>query len=383
MGFDQFLGNERIVSALRRMLRRKRVPHAMLFCGPRGIGRYTLAVMFAQAANCERLEDDFCGECPTCLAIGRLRDPAPLVERGLAERGESPDSATVERVPLILETHPDVWALVPDPVRRLRPAARPVLRMGQLRAAQRAAGFQPVARRRVFILDSAQTMRWDYANIFLKILEEPPETATFILVAPRPEDLLPTIQSRAVTFRFAPVENALVEQFLKERTELKAPERRLAAQLSAGSPGAALRLDLESSARVRGEVVRLLELAAAGRSWSEVLKAVEHLWKTESDRFENVLELFYSALTDLLEFSCEFKGRIPRNPDLQGRLERLGRSISPRQVQKMIESLDRLSAGLRRNINRQLSLDAAVLSWADIGPNDLTRAAGRHVGDRR
>ena len=383
MGFDQFLGNERIVAALRRMLRRKRVPHALLFCGPRGIGRYTLAVMFAQAANCERLEDDFCGVCATCLAIGRLREPEPLIEQGLAERGESPDSATVERVPLILETHPDVWALVPDPVRRNRPAARPVLRMGQLRAAQRAAYFQPVARRRVFVLDSAESMRWDYADIFLKILEEPPETVTFILVAPRPEDLLPTIRSRAVTFRFAPVAPALVEEFLKERTELEAPQRRLAAQLTSGSPGAALRINLEESARVRGEVVRLLELAAAGRSWSELLGAVERLWKTETERFENVLELFYSALTDLLEFSCEFEGRIPRNPDLQGRLERLGRSLSPEQVRKMMESLDRLSAGLRRNINRQLSLDAAVLSWADIGPHGLTGDAGGHRGDRR
>ncbi len=383
MGFDQFLGNERIVAALRRMLRRGRVPHAMLFCGPRGIGRYTLAVMFAQASNCERLEDDFCGECATCLAIGRLRDPEPLIEQGLAERGESPDSATVERVPLILETHPDVWALVPDPVRRNRPAARPVLRMGQLRAAQRAAYFQPVARRRVFVLDSAETMRWDYADIFLKILEEPPETATFILLAPRPEDLLPTIRSRAVTFRFAPVAAPLVEEFLKVRTEWKAPERQLAAQLASGSPGAALRIDLEASARVRGEVVRLLELGVEGKSWSEVLGAVERLWKSQSDRFENVLELFYSALTDLLEFSCDFKGRIPRNPDLQGRLERLGRKIGPGQVRKMVESLDRLSAGLRRNINRQLSLDAAVLSWADIVPKELTGNAGQSQGDGR
>jgi DNA polymerase-3 subunit delta' len=383
VGFDRFLGNERIVSALRRMLRRGRVPHAMLFCGPRGIGRYTLAVMFAQAANCERLQDDFCGECPTCLAIGRLRDPEPLIEKGLAERGESPDSATVERIPLILETHPDVWALVPDPLRRNRPAARPVLRMGQLRAAQRAAYFQPVARRRVFILDSAETMRWDYANIFLKILEEPPETATFILLAPRPEELLPTIRSRAVTFRFGPLAFEIVEEFLKNRTEWKAPDRHLAAQLASGSPGAALKIDLEASARMRGEVVRLLELGVEGKSWSEVLQAVERLWKSEGERFENVLELFYSAFTDLLEFSCDFKGRIPRNPDLQGRLERLGRKLKPEQVRKMTESLDRLSAGLRRNINRQLSLDAAVLSWANIKPSVLAVCGGQHRGDRR
>jgi DNA polymerase-3 subunit delta' len=364
LGFEQFLGNERIVAALRRMLKRGRVPHAMLFTGPRGVGRYTLAVMFAQAANCQRFEDDFCGDCDACRAINRLADPAPLVEQGLAERGESPDSATVERVPLILETHPDVWALVPDPVRRNRPAARPVIRMGQLRAAQRAAYFRPVARRRVFILDSAQTMRWDYANIFLKILEEPPETATFILIAPRPEDLLPTIRSRAVTFRFGPVETRLVEEFLKERTDLKAPERHLAAQLAAGSPGAALRIDLKESARLRTEVVGLLELAVEGKASGDLLKAVERLTKLESHPFENVLELFYSALTDLLEFRCGFKGQFPRNPDLQGRLGKLGRKTSPEQVRLMMESLDRLSAGLRRNINRQLSLDAAAFNWA-------------------
>src|SRR5437879_11206746 len=117
MGFQEFLGNERIVAALRGALHTQRVPHALLFTGPRGVGKFTLARMFAQAANCERLTDDFCGECATCQRISLLADPQALIEQGLAERGESADAATVERVPLILQSHPDVWALVPDPVR--------------------------------------------------------------------------------------------------------------------------------------------------------------------------------------------------------------------------------------------------------------------------
>src|SRR5580704_15636285 len=137
MGFDEFLGNQRILSALRGMLRRERVPSALLFTGPRGIGKYTLARMFAQAANCERLKDDFCGECDTCRRISRLADPAPLVELGLAERGESADAAMVERTPLLIETHPDVWLIVPDPVRLRTPVARPMIRVGQLRGAAR------------------------------------------------------------------------------------------------------------------------------------------------------------------------------------------------------------------------------------------------------
>ena len=69
MGFRDFLGNEKIVAALRGALRSGRVPHALLFTGPRGVGKYTLARMFAPAANCERLTDDFCGECLTCQRI--------------------------------------------------------------------------------------------------------------------------------------------------------------------------------------------------------------------------------------------------------------------------------------------------------------------------
>jgi DNA polymerase III gamma/tau subunit len=95
MGFSEFLGNERIVTAIRGALRAGRVPHALLFTGARGVGKYTLARMFAQAANCERLTDNFCGECDTCRRNSLLADPQKLVEQGLAERGESADAATV------------------------------------------------------------------------------------------------------------------------------------------------------------------------------------------------------------------------------------------------------------------------------------------------
>jgi DNA polymerase-3 subunit delta' len=362
MGFSEFLGNERIVTALRGMLRRERPPSALLFTGPRGIGKYTLARMLAQAVNCERLKDDFCGECDSCKRMTPLANPAPLITAGLAERGESADAAAVERMPLIIETHPDVWLLVPDPVRRLAPVARPMIRVGQLRAVQRAAYFKPQGRRRVFILDDAHTMRWNDADVFLKILEEPPEYATLILLAPTPDSLLQTIRSRCLQFHFAPVPAAQIETFLKERTEAKPPERKLAAQLSSGSPGVALALNLDESTRLRRSVLSLLERAIDGGKSAEIFAATSQLAKQEKESFENILTLFYSLLTDLLELSQSPKNSLSRNPDLHRELEALSKKVNLEWVSNATQRLDLLEGRLKRNVSRQLGLDAVLVS---------------------
>lgn len=362
MGFDELLGNERTVDALRGMLRRRRMPSGMLFTGPRGIGKFTLAWRFAAAANCLELSDDSCGRCDNCVRIARLADPKPLIEQGLAERGESADAAMVERIPLIIETHPDVWLLVPDPVRLRNPVARPILRIGQLRAVQRAAYFQPESRRRVFILDGADTMRWNDADVFLKILEEPPETATLILLAESPDSLLPTIRSRCLQFHFAPVHAEAVERFLAMHSETKAKERQLAAQLSGGRPGLALSLDVTESTRLRRMLLKWLENSAAAEKLSDVFSLSAQLAKQEKESFENILELLYSLLTDLLEASQNPSLFSPRNPDLGAEIAVLARRITWEWVVEAIENLDRLEARLRRNINRQLGLDAYASS---------------------
>src|SRR6267378_1551083 len=364
MGFAEFLGNERVVTALRGALRTGRVPHALLFTGPRGVGKFTLARMFAQAANCERLTDDFCGECATCQRVSLLADPQALLEQGLAERGESADAATVERVPLILQSHPDVWALVPDPVRLKNPVARPMLRVGQLRAVQRAACFQPMGRRRVFVLDGAETMRWDVANVFLKILEEPPGSATLILTAPSPYALLPTIVSRCLQFHFAPLPQAAVEKILKEKTDRKPAEIKLAAQLAEGSPGLAMEMDVDAAAQRRRGALRILERAAQGQGFAQLFSDTSALAKDRDSSFEDQISVFYGLLTDLLEITSKVKEPILRNVPLAKELDSLAKSVDSAWVLRAIAGFDELYAGARRNLNRQLGLDALAASLA-------------------
>ncbi len=369
MGFSEFLGNEAMVAALRGALRAERVPHAMLFTGPRGVGKFTLARMFAQAANCERLKDDFCGECATCQRVGQLANLEDLIAQGLAERGESADAATVERVPLILQSHPDVWVMVPDPVRLKSPVARPVLRIGQLRAVQRAAYFQPMGRRRVFILDGAETMRADVSNVFLKILEEPPGSATLILTAPSPFNLLPTIVSRCMQFHFAPLPQDEVESILKAKGTLKPAEIKLAAQLSEGSPGLATEMNVEAVVERRRAILRILEHAARGQGFSQLFAATNQLAKDRESSYEDLLADFYGLLSDLIEMTAGLKSPQLRNPHLAREIQALAHTVNSDWVMRAISGVDEMAAGARRNLNRQLGMDAlaASLSPAEAG----------------
>ena len=370
MAFSEFLGNDRIVTALRGALCTQRVPHALLFTGPRGVGKFTLARMFAQAANCERLADDFCGECATCKRIALLSERQMLIEQGLAERGESADAATVERVPLILQSHPDVWALVPDPVRLKNPVTRPMLRVGQLRAVQRAAYFQPMGRRRVFILDGADTMRWDVANVFLKILEEPPGSATLILTAPSPYSLLPTIVSRCLQFHFAPLPQADVEKILHEKTDRKPADRKLAAQLAEGSPGLAIAMNIEQASQQRRSALRILERAARGEGFAQLFAETAALAKDRESSFEEQIAVFYGLLSDLLELTSGVKQPALRNAPLAKELSSLASSVSTAWVMRAISGFDELHAGARRNLNRQLGLDALAASLVTTSGSD-------------
>jgi DNA polymerase-3 subunit delta' len=247
-------------------------------------------------------------------------------------------------------------------VRAKEPIARPVLHVGQLRAVQRAAYFKPQGRRRVFLIDGAETMRWDLANIFLKILEEPSESATLILMAPNPFQLLPTIRSRCLQFTFTPLATAEVEDILKERTEMKAEERKLAAQYAEGCPGAAIGLDLTATAKLHRDALTILERSVELRGVSGLFASTAALAKSQEIAFENVLEVFYSLLTDLLDLSSTSTKKVLRNPALYKELETLSKKIDVAWIGKAVDGFDVLHARTRRNINRSLGLDAVAIS---------------------
>ncbi|MCU1343714.1 MAG: polymerase delta prime subunit, partial [Candidatus Acidoferrum typicum] len=90
--------------------------------------------------------------------------------------------------------------------------------------------------------------------------------------------------------------------------------------------------------------------------------------KSQEVAFENVLEVFYSLLTDLLDLSCSPSQKVLRNPSLRKELEALSKKVDVKWVSKAAKGFDSLHARLRRNINRSLGLDAVAISLARAVP---------------
>jgi len=159
--FAQMVGQTAVVQTLRNAVRTGQVSHAILFVGPRGTGKTSLARILAKALNCTNLQDgDPCDTCPSCVAIreGRALD---LVEI---------DAASNRGI---------------DAIRELRERIN----------------YAPAdLRRKVYILDEAHQITRDAWNALLKSLEEPPEFVVFMFASTHPQDFPPAILSRLQRF---------------------------------------------------------------------------------------------------------------------------------------------------------------------------------------
>ena len=114
MPFSDYLGNAPVVAALRAMLAQDRLPQTLLFSGPRGIGKATLARYLTAAIQCrEAAADDFCGRCHACSRILAADLSLPEMVKELEEREKLPAAKRGEN-PLVFSTHPDFLIFPPD-----------------------------------------------------------------------------------------------------------------------------------------------------------------------------------------------------------------------------------------------------------------------------
>ncbi len=360
--FQDFLGNSATVNRLRESIGAERFPQSLILAGPRGAGKYTLALMLAQAVNClEPMKSDglpdFCGRCANCTRIALSANLDALVAEAVEAREQMRDTDKRE-TRILIQTHPDLLIVPPDPPQLL-------IKLGQVRQAIHVAHYRPpVEARRTFTIFTSSAFMKEAANSLLKILEEPPSHTSLILLTENPQELLPTIRSRAVVHRLGAIPAAELEALLlKRRPLLKQQDRALTARLAEGAVGRALTLDLDVYLASRQDALILLRTALREPDYSTLFHATES-YRAGADGQEktvNLLRALGSIIEDLL-LMVAGTPRLIRNLDIEAELSRMAQGLNLDWIENAATALVNVEQGMRRNLLRSLSLDAMTVT---------------------
>lgn len=302
MSFDQLLGNDALKSRLASEAKTGRLSHCYLLTGPEGSGKRTLARLLAAAAQCES-DAPPCGVCLPCRKV-------------------------------LAGVHPDV-TVVDDPDHKQIPAAL-------IRSARSSVFIRPnEGRRKILIFPRAQDINATGQNALLKLLEEPPAYAMFLLLADAAEKLLPTIRSRCAALRLSPLPDRLLRPELARRFP-NAPPDRIDAALAAsggilGSAAAALEAEplpqtpLFASAYGHNDTLALLSLFCS-------------MEKFNRDRLLPILQEFRRLIVEALLFR---QGAAAASPDAKT----VAAKRTPQALLSAAGFLEAAAADCRANVN--------------------------------
>ena len=204
MNFNSFIGNEKIKQQLAYLAESGRLPHAIIFEGEEGLGKRTLAKELALNLFCTDGENRPCGNCAQCIKV-------------------------------IKDVHPDIYYYsAPDRVRAFS--------VKKIREIIEDVFVKPnEANYKIYVLGNCQSMSVEAQNAFLKILEEPPEYAVFILCLNNKSTMLETVLSRSVVFSLEAVDYAQGAEYICENNDSVTYEEALKAiEISRGNIGKAI-----------------------------------------------------------------------------------------------------------------------------------------------
>lgn len=239
MYFRDITGQQDVKERLINSIKKGIVPHAQLFCGPEGIGKFPLALAYAQYLNCENpTETDSCGQCPSCVKYNHLAHPDlhfvfPIVKKATKKK-EVCDDYIIEWREFVKQNsyfNLSQWLGYIDAENSqgliYAKESEEIIRKLSLRIYE--------AKYKVMIIWLPEKMHESCSNKLLKIIEEPTDNTIFILVSDTPDNIITTIQSRCQRVNIHGVEEKDITLALESAYNITPEDAASIAHLSKGS----------------------------------------------------------------------------------------------------------------------------------------------------
>jgi DNA polymerase-3 subunit delta' len=333
------IGQERVVSLLRRSLEKGVMAHAYLFTGPPHIGKMTLALDLARALNCESVEPP-CGECVSCRKIdkGKHADVQIIGSNSINDSNRDKSQAEVG--------------------------------IEQIRQLQHSANLPPFEGRcKVFIIDGAELLSIEAANCLLKTLEEPEGRVVFVLLADKVSFIPETVVSRCQWLKLAPVAADEVEAALSGRWGVESQKAELLARLCRGCIGWAISAaeDEDFLARqyeMRGDIPDIMFAGNEERFAYAARLAAQFSQKRGA--VQEVLRLWLDLWRDMLLVKAGL-GEAITNIDLEDKLNRWAEGYSLGEIGLFMKDIQATEEQLRQNASPRLVLEVLMLNMPGRG----------------
>lgn len=289
------VGQQALRSALAEAVRTGRAAHAYLFSGPRGVGKAAVAFEMAQRLLCERAGAAPCGACEHCRLIRELRHPdlhvifpLPARKSGGSDEDESDFSEQIT-------TH--LALLAADPYAPAIPPKAKEIRVASVRAALRRMALKSyLARGKICVILHADLMNETSQNALLKVLEEPPPRAFFLLTTENESGLLPTIRSRCRRLDLPPLDRREIAAALRAGGAAD-DAAEAAAAVAEGSFSRARELTGDAVLAMQNLVIDFLRAAAMSNPL-EMARLAPQLQNTDALPAGTALELLALFLRD-------------------------------------------------------------------------------------
>lgn len=350
MSFERIPGQGRAKSLAASWLRAGRVPHAVLVSGPSGVGKRLLALELAKALNCQRKGADACDTCASCRKTEAWSHPDVYALLPLSKK-ERDDREPPPWQEVWMEVRPEVVGYVEQGVSLSR--SRVNIPKNYFLSLRREMSYAPVeAPWKIGLIFEAECMHPAGANALLKMLEEPPRHALFILVSSAPERLLPTVLSRCQRLVLQRLSQGELQAQLQQEG-FDPQQAAQAARLGNGSLQQARQWAAGELEEARQQVEQFLQAGISGQD--------QVYWELAEDlaadrlRLERFLELSGYYLRDLFLLECQRPEAVAQRDRLEF-LQGLQPGLRVEQLEELAEELDRNFAGLSRNVNPHLVL---------------------------